>query len=463
MISEQVFHKLNGQKLRPVRQPVVVRSANGSELEVLGQLSIPFNFGGRIRIIPTLVVKTLSAECILGMDFWQKFQIWPTIKDCAMVEANIPPIPESQQDSFTESELQQLVEVRKLFVGAQPDKLTITPLIEHRIEISEEWKGKPPVRQYPYTLSPKVQQKVAAELERMLSIGIIERANSDWCSNVVPVIKPTGKVRLCLDARKINERTVRDAYPLPHPGRILGQLPRDKYLSTIDLSEAFLQISLEKTSRRYTAFSIQGKGMFQFTRLLFGLVNSPATLSRLMDRVLGHGELEPNVFVYLDDIVIVSETFERHVQLLREVAKRLAEANLSINIDKSKFGVSELPFLGYLLSTEGLRANPEKVRAIVDYERPTTVTKLRRFLGMANYYRRFIEDFSGITSPLTDLLKTKSKVFRWSEAAEGSFNLIKEKLISAPVLACPDFTRDFTLQTDASDVAVAGILTQIQD
>lgn len=264
-----------------------------------------------------------------------------------------------------------------------------------------------------------------------------------------------------MDARKVNERTVRDAYPLPHPGRILGQLPRARYLSTIDLSEAFLQIPLEKTSRRFTAFSVQGKGMFQFTRLPFGLVNSPATLSRLMDRVLGHGELEPNVFVYLDDIVIVTETFEDHVRLLREVAKRLKQANLLINIEKSRFGVSELPFLGYLLSTEGLRANPEKIHAIVEYERPTTVTKLRRFLGMANYYRRFIDEFSGITSPLTELLKTKSKILGWNDEAEEAFNKIKEKLISAPILSCPDFSKEFVIQTDASDVAVAGILTQV--
>ncbi|KXJ73632.1 hypothetical protein RP20_CCG015350 [Aedes albopictus] len=192
----------------------------------------------------------------------------------------------------------------------------------------------------------------------------------------------------------------------------------------------------------------------------FGLVNSPATLARLMDKVLGHGVLEPYVFVYLDDIVVVTETFEQHVQLLREIARRLLEANLSINLEKSKFGVPEIPFLGYLLNTDGLRTNPEKIRPIVEYERPTTVTKLRRFLGMANYYRRFIPDFSGITAGLTDLLKTKTKVIRWTEEAEKSFCEIKELLISAPILGSPDFNKEFTIQTDASDVAVAGILTQ---
>lgn len=438
-----------------------MHSANGSELEVSGQLHIPFSFQGKLKIIPTLVVQHLIVSCILGMDFWRKFKIWPTVQNCALVTAEASASDSSSTD-LTEAEKEQLEEVKGFFKVADPESLSLTSLAEHRIEIMDEWKGKPPVRQYSYPLSPNVQEKVARELERMLRLGIIERAHSDWSSNVVPVTKPSGKVRLCLDARKINERTVRDAYPLPHPGRILGQLPKARYLSTIDLSEAFLQIPLEKSSRRYTAFTVQGKGMFQFTRLPFGLVNSPASLSRLMDRVLGHGELEPNVFVYLDDIVIVTETFEEHVRLLREISRRLAQANLSINIEKSKFGVSELPFLGYLLSTDGLRPNPEKVRAIVEYERPSTVTKLRRFLGMANYYRRFIDDFSGVTSPLSDLLKTKSKILGWNDAAEEAFAAIKEKLISAPILAPPDFNLEFTLQTDASDVAVAGILTQVQ-
>lgn len=203
--------------------------------------------------------------------------------------------------------------------------------------------------------------------------------------------------------------------------------------------------------------------MFQYTRMPFGLVNSPATLARLMDRVLGHGVLEPYVFVYLDDIVVVTETFEHHVQLLREIARRLNGANLMINLEKSQFGVPEIPFLGYLLSSEGLRGNPDKIRPIVEYERPTTITKLRRFLGMANYYRRFIPNFSETCGPLSDLLKSKTKVIGWNEAAERAFCKIKEQLISTPILGSPDFSREFVIQTDASDEAVAGVLTQQQE
>lgn len=465
LLKESIYQKLKSRELPSLTNSVSVKTANGDNLEIKGQAYLPFNFNGIVKIVPTLIVPKLAIDCICGMDFWTKFNIQPTINECVMLEDHQSEL--STENTFplrsvlTEEEEQIIEEIKQLFIPAQPGQLTITPLTSHRIEIQEEWKGKPPVRQFPYVMSPKTLGLVSNELQRLLDTDIIEPSNSDWCLNCVPVVKPN-KVRLCLDARKINERTVRDAYPLPHPGRILGQLPKAKYLSTIDLSEAFLQIPLELSSRKYTAFSVQGKGLFQYKRMPFGLVNSPASLARLMDRVLGHGVLEPNVFVYLDDIVVVTETFEHHVQLLREIANRLHKANLSINVQKSQFGVPEIPFLGYLLSSEGLRTNPDKIRPIVEYERPTTVTKLRRFLGMANYYRRFILDFSGLTASLTDLLKTKTKHIKWNDEAEKSFCAIKERLISAPILGSPNFDLEFTIQTDASDVAVAGVLTQQQ-
>ncbi|XP_058827433.1 uncharacterized protein LOC131687369 [Topomyia yanbarensis] len=465
LISEKFFKQFKYKKLHRPSKNVVLRSASGDELQILGQVQLPFTLESCVRIIPTLVVANLSINCICGMDFWEKFLIQPTMHDTINSErqATVAEINQPTPETFlTSKEKEEIEKVKRQFVPAREGELTMTSCAQHRIVLAKEWETKSPVRQFPYVMSPKTQDLVAVELQRLLDLGIIERSSSDWSLNCVPVIKPN-KVRLCLDARKINERTVRDAYPLPHPGRILGQLPNARYLSTIDLSEAFLQVPLDKESRKYTAFSVQGKGLFQYTRMPFGLVNSPATLARLMDKVLGHGILEPYVFVYLDDIVVVTETFAHHQQLLTEIARRLKDANLSINLEKSKFGVTEIPFLGYLLRTDGLRANPDKIRPIVEYERPNTITKLRRFLGMANYYRRFIPDFSGVTAALSDLLQSKSKTIRWSEAAEKAFCQIKERLISSPVLKSPDFSRQFTIQTDASDVAVAGVLIQEQD
>lgn len=340
--------------------------------------------------------------------------------------------------------------------------LDITPLISHKIELREEFSKSPPIRINPYPTSPDMQIKINKELDKMLTQGVIEKSKSDWSLSTVPVLKPTGEVRLCLDARRLNERTQRDAYPLPHQDRILSRLGSCRYLSTIDLTKAFLQIPLDIDSRKYTAFSVLGRGLFQFTRLPFGLVNSPATLARLMDDVLGYGEMEPGVFVYLDDIVVVSETFEAHIRSLREVAERLKRANLSVNMEKSKFCLQELPYLGYILSSQGLRPNPERVEAIINYERPSSIRSLRRFLGMANYYRRFIPFFSEYTAPLTDLLRKKPKSIRWNDMAEQAFSKLKECLITAPVLSNPNFDLPFVIQSDASDCAIAAVLTQEQ-
>ncbi|XP_062538482.1 uncharacterized protein LOC134206773 [Armigeres subalbatus] len=417
IISENMFTRMKPKKLHRPSTNVALKSASGDELQILGQVQLPFRFRDRIKIVPTLVVRNLALDCICGMDFWRKFQIQPRIlqDERFQNQGNVASIDSPcAETNLSEEESRRIDDIKLLFIPAKSGQLTITPLTEHRIDISDEWKNKPPVRQFPYVMSPKTHQLVAIELQRLLDVGIIERSNSDWSLNCVPVIKPS-------------------------------------------------KVALEPGSRKYTAFSVQGKGLFQYTRMPFGLVNSPATLARLMDNVLGHGVLEPNVFVYLDDIVIVTETFEHHVQLLVEIARRLREANLSINLEKSKFGVNEIPFLGYLLSTNGLRTNPEKTRPIVEYERPNTVTKLRRFLGMANYYRRFIPNFSGVTAALTDLLQTKSKLIRWDDDAERAFCDIKECLITSPILGSPDFSREFAIQTDASDVAVAGVLTQQQE
>ena len=465
IITQKLYRKFSKSPLKGLEKPFELRSANGQTLPILGQAYLPYTFQNMTKVICTLVVERLTFPSILGMDFWCAFGITPELQNCALlnineeqeteVENNVP-----SESILTPEQLDQIDKIKSCFQAVVPGRLNTTSLTEHRIVIKEEFQNATPVCRYPYKMSPRKLSKVWDEVDRWRSMGIIEESDSDWSLNIVAVTKPDDSIRLCLDARPLNERTVRDAYPLPHPGRILGSLPKAKYLSTIDLKEAFLQVPLAKGSRKFTAFSVPGRGMFQFTRLPFGLVNSPATLARLMDRVLGRGRLEPYVFVYLDDIIVVSETFEHHVQLLQEVAECLARANLTINLTKSRFGVPELKFLGYLMNQDGLKVNPDKIQPILDYERPVTVTKLRRFLGMCGYYRRFIERFSEVTAPLTELLKTKAKNLGWNSEAELAFLKIKELLVTPPVLVPPDFTKEFVLQTDASDTAVAAVLVQ---
>lgn len=440
-----------------------IKTASGALVEIKGYVNLPVTFNNECHIIPTLIAPNLNRRLILGYeDFWKVFKLKPTVLQSAEL-SELSAVVGKENDELSESQKQILEEVKGLFKGSvEGEVLDTTLLISHKIEIKDEFTNTPPIRINPYPTSPEIQSKINKELDKMITQGVIEKAKSDWALSTVPVVKPTGEIRLCLDARRLNERTKRDAYPLPHQDRILSRLGSCKYLSTIDLTKAFLQIPLDPVSRRYTAFSILGRGLFQFTRLPFGLVNSPATLARLMDEVLGYGELEPGVFVYLDDIVVVSETFEAHIQSLREVAERLKRANLSVNMEKSKFCLTELPYLGYMLSTDGLRPNPERIEAIINYERPNSIRSLRRFLGMANYYRRFIPLFSEYTAPLTNLLRNKAKSIRWNDMAEEAFSKIKECLITAPVLSNPNFDLPFVIQSDASDCAIAAVLTQEQ-
>lgn len=452
---------------------VSLRTANGEELEVSGFVYLPVTFNGVTKMIDTLVVPSLKRRILLGMNFWRAFGIRPTVgqveADAIEMEEGTEFNPEevSSQANGTiglnEQQLAELNEIKKQFKVAIDGLLDTTDWISHRIELTEEAKKLPPARINPFPTSPKKQDQINKELDKMLECKIIERSYSDWALRLVPVDKSDGTVRLCLDARKLNERTVRDSYPLPHADRILSRLGKANFISTLDLSKAFLQVPLHPRARKFTAFSVLGRGLFQFTRMPFGLVNSPATLSRLMDRVLGGGELEPKVFVYLDDIIVVSDTFEEHLAILQEVASRLRAANLSINLEKSHFCVSEVTYLGYILGQNGLRPNPDRVSAIVNYERPTSLKALRRFLGMCNYYRRFLANYSTITQPLTDLLRDKPKTVCWNDKADVAFNTIKERLISAPILTNPDFSLPFTIHCDASDAAIAGVLTQTHE
>ena len=287
---------------------------------------------------------------------------------------------------------------------------------------------------------------------------VVEPSNSPWASGVLLIKKPDDSYRWVVDLRNVNKVTKADSYPLPKVSDILDQLRDARYISSIDLTSAYFQIPLEKSSREKTAFIVPRKGLFQFKRMPQGLHTSPATWQRFIDRVLGE-DLKPYVFVYLDDIIIVSQTFEDHLILLEKVLSRLESAGLTINLEKSKFCRQELKYLGYVVNERGLHVDPEKVRAISEYKRPKNRKHIRRFIGMASWYRRFVPNFSSIMAPLHALTSAKAK-FNWSPECDAAFETIKEKLISAPVLTCPDFSKTFDLYCDASGVGLGAILSQ---
>jgi hypothetical protein len=271
------------------------------------------------------------------------------------------------------------------------------------------------------------------------------------------VKKKDGKTRFCIDYRKINNVTRKDAYPIPRIEDMLDALGGSQWFTTLDLASGYWQVEVDEASQDKTAF-VTKYGTYEFTIMPFGLTNAPATFQRLMNKVL-NGMLNRGVVVYLDDINIYTKTFEEHLEKLEEVFRRIKVAGLKIKPSKCKFAKSELTFLGHVISNKGILPDPDKIEKVKNFPRPTNITGIRSFLGLASYYRKFIKDFSALARPMNQLIK-KNEPFVWTQEQEDSFNTLKQALISEPVLQYPDFDKTFYLMTDGSGKGFGAVLSQ---
>lgn len=390
------------------------------------------------------------------MDFWKSFDIQINFVSEITSDTEKPECVDKFHDMST-SDRKILCDVITQFPSFVKNGLGRTNILCHDIDVG----GHLPIKQRHYPVSPAVQKEMYDEIDRMIELDVIEESQSAWCSPMAIVRKKNGKARLCLDARRLNQVTKKDAYPLPLIEGLLSRLDATQHISALDLKDAFWQIPLSEASKEFTAFAIPGRPLYNFKVMPFGLCNAPQTLCRLMHRVIPY-QLHDKVFVYLDDLLITTASFEEHIYILKVVASLLRKANLTINVEKSKFNMKEVEYLGYVVGGGALRVNSAKVEAITQYPRPKTMKQVRRFLGMCGWYRRFIANYSTLSSPLTDLLKKSSKL-NWSDAAENAFNSLKAALVSAPVLKNPDFSKRFYVQCDASLVGVGGVLYQKDD
>lgn len=456
----------NKKDLKPTN--VRLRAANGQELEVLGVLDAKYKFGTKEFTHPTVIVTNLAQDLILGYDFWQVagLQITPTgsVETIAIDEGETEIADVKIESNLNREEREALHNVLKKFLVTTKNFLGRTNAIEHDITLIE---GAKPFICRPHLYSREMEAKINAEIDDMLEKDIICKSKSPCCSPLVPVIKADGSIRICIDSRKLNNLTIKDKHPIPNIPHLLARIEGFKYVCVLDLSKAFWQIPLSAKRKRgqfasaqeMTAFIVPGRGLFQFKVMPFGLCNSPATQCRLMHEVLGYDLA--NLFVYMDDILLVAQSAEEMFGLLEEVAKRLRRANLSINIKKSKFFAERVNYVGYVLSPDGLTVDEEKVAAMRSFPQPKTLKALRRFLGLSGYYRRLIKGYSQIASPLTDMLK-KDGGLNWTPERINAFEQLKEALCSAPVVANPDLDAPFTIQSDASDTAAGAALTQVQ-
>lgn len=429
---------------------------------------IPVRLEGRTTQVETLWMPSLSEDFVLGLDFLQAARMVVDFFDQSWFYRNEPSVRFSfapaetvnhiiicnglriPQDNEAEM-LREFLREKIPDLGGKPRVSTLPP---HKIDVGDHV----PIRQRAHRTTERLRQIMWSAVDEMLSDGIIEPSQSEWASPVVMVRKPNGTHRFCVDYRGVNAVTKKDAYPLPNMASILDELRQANYLTTLDLSQAYWQVPLTEESKEITAFIVPGRGLFQFKRMPYGLTNAPATFQRSLDRLLGP-ELYPHVFVYLDDIIIVSKTFREHLFWLGKVLDILNGVGLVINREKSKFCRPQVKYLGFVVDSEGLRIDPDKTAAVLEFPVPKTVKQLRRFLGMASWYRRFIPEFATIAEPLTRLTK-KDQPWRWEDAQQNALDALKKHLTSAPTLACPDFSLPFSLQTDASSVGLGAVITQ---
>lgn len=446
-----------------------VMVANKQKSSSSGYFNLPLKFNNQTRIIKAYVFPEIYPSLILGWDFWKEFDLCPKIlsrelnldnKDFANCAV------ENKIMSFNHLSLDQsniakdMIERFKDISFEHKGKLGLTDLICHRINTGNVL----PIKQRCYRLSPEKQKILIDEVDKMLELKVIEKCESPWLSPVLITPKSNGEWRFCVDSRKLNSVTRKDAYSLPFISEILDNLKGCKYLSSIDIAKAFWEIPLHPEDRDKTGFYVPGRGSFRFKVMPFGLTNSPATQQRLMDHLFTP-DFDNKVFCYLDDIIIISSTFEEHISLLLKVHQKLAYAGLTINFEKSKFFRKELKYLGYVVDEQGLRADPSKIEAILAYPIPTSKKEVRQFLGTCSWFRRFIPNFSSIASPLCKLTAAgkNSQKFVWNPDAELSFTKLKECLISTPILACPDYDLPYFVHCDASNYGIGAMLTQKQN
>lgn len=338
------------------------------------------------------------------------------------------------------------------------EALTFTNQIKHSIKTTDELPVYTKSYRYPYVH----RQEVRDQISKMLEQGIIRPSNSAWSSPIWVVPKKSDasgktKWRLVVDFRKLNEKTIDDKYPIPNIADILDKLGNCQYFSTLDLASGFYQVEMEPSDIPKTAFNVE-HGHFEFLRMPMGLKNAPSTFQRVMDNVL-RGLQNVICLVYLDDVIIFSTSLQEHIINLEKVFKRLRDSNFKIQMDKSEFLKLETAFLGHIISKDGVKPNPDKIEAIKKYPIPKTPTEIKRFLGLLGYYRKFIPDFARITKPLTQCLKKGSKI-TLDQNYVDCFEKCKVLLTNDPILQYPDFSKDFVLTTDASNLAIGAVLSQ---
>ena len=333
----------------------------------------------------------------------------------------------------------------------------LRPGIDHEIKLKGE--KQPPYRR-PYNMSASENEVIKKWIDEQLEKGNIQKSNSPAASPVLVVRKPSGGLRVCVDYRALNELTVKSRYPIPLVNETLNKISGKKWFTKLDVIAAFNRIRIAQGDEWKTAFTTR-YGQFECVVMPFGLCNAPGSFQSYVNDTLREF-LDDFVSAYLDDLLIFSDTYEEHVQHVQKVLEKMSAAGLQLDIDKCEFHVRETKYLGLIIGADGIKMDAVKVKAVQEWAVPKTVKDIQSFLGFANFYRRFIKDFSRIVKPMVRLTRTKdpSVVWDWNQACQDAFDGLKKAFTEAPVLAYFTPGLETILETDASDYVTSAVLSQ---
>ena len=448
-----------------------LQAANGSRIKCYGIRQMPIHLPGRKLSFPITIADV--KQPILGADFLAKFYLAPNHRDGTLIdlrdmstikvehEAKAKPIRINHVSQATDPYYQLL---DKKFPDLSNPTFRVKE-VDHGVFHYIPTEG-PPVQSRARKLDPEKLAVAKAEIDKLVELGVCERGKSDWsspllvttkpCNNpcTCDVQKPCGGWRVCGDYRRLNHLTTDDRYPVRNLQDFNADLRGKTVFSKVDLLKGYHQIPVNPDDIKKTAV-ITPFGLFLFPRCPFGLKNAGQDFQRLMDKILGD---IPHIFVYLDDILIASSSQEEHLQDLELVFKTLQDNGLVVNRKKCVLGEKSIEFLGHLCDAHGIKPLPCKVEAIRKVKPPTTIKELQRFLGMINYYRRFIKAAAFHLFHLFEALGAKPKRLDWTTDMQSSFDAIKEALANATMLHHPDPSLPLSLTTDASDVAIGGVI-----
>ncbi|GJZ08881.1 putative reverse transcriptase domain-containing protein [Tanacetum coccineum] len=360
------------------------------------------------------------------------------------------------KDKSEEKRLEDVPIVRD-FPDVFPEDLPGLPparQVEFQIDLVP---GAAPVARAPYQLAPSEMKELSEQLQELSDKGFIRPSSSPWGAPVLFVKKKDGSFHMCIDYRELNKLTVKNRYPLPRINDLFDQLQGSSVYSKIDLRSGYHQLRVREEDIPKTAFRTR-YGHYEFQVMPFGLTNAPAVFMDLMNRVC-KPYLDKFVIVFIDDILVYSKNKQEHKEHLKLILELLKKEELYAKFSKCEFWIPKVQFLGHVIDSKGIHVDPAKIEAIKDWASPKSPTEIRQFLGLAGYYRRFIEGFLKIAKPMTKLTQKKVK-FVWGDKQEAAFQLLKQKLCSAPILALLEGSEYFIAYYDASKKGLSDVLMQ---